>query len=180
MQRTIISRFDINNDGSPEIVIKDQHRTLRGIDSDAIYIFREKDFEDFKDRIVINEGFFKKAIGVWGIHLDKNPFRGNVYSLHDLPAFEVWTTPTRPEKQIKSYYSLGGWFYFYPFVYQGKYFTSMHDEEPDLGKWWDTEYEYSVKEKWEVILQFTPENQLKDICYLLKIPNCKNKSKNGD
>jgi hypothetical protein len=63
---TLISKFDINNDGNPEIVIKDEHRTLRGIDSDAIYIFREKDFADFKDKIVINKRFAKKAIGVWG------------------------------------------------------------------------------------------------------------------
>jgi uncharacterized protein len=173
----LISKFDINNDGSPEIIIKDEHRTLNSMDSDAIYIFSEKDFADFKDKIVINEGFAKKAIGIWGwAVLDKKPFQGNVYSLHDLPAVEVWTTPAG--KQIKNYYGLGGWFYFYPFFYKGKYFTSMHDWLPDVGKWWDTEYEYSVKEKWEVILQFTPENQLKDICYLLKIPNCKNKSKN--
>jgi hypothetical protein len=116
---------------------------------------------------------------VWGVDLDKNPFRANVYWLHELPAFEVRTSPTRPGKQFKHYYSLGGWFYFYPFIYQGKYFTSMHDWLPDVGKWWDTEYEKYVKKKWEVILLFTPENQLKDMCYLLKIPHCKNKNRNG-
>ncbi len=160
----LISKFDINNDGKPEIIIKYGHRTLSGWDSDALYIFREKDFADFKDKIVINESFFKKAIGVWGVDVDNNPFRANVYRLHDLPAF----------------YALGGWFYFYPFVYQGKYFTSMHDWLPDVGKWWDTEYEKSVKEKWEVILRFTPENQLEDLCYLLKISDCKNKDKRAN
>jgi len=77
--------------------------------------------------------------------LDKNPFRGNVYALHELPAFEVWTRPTRPGKQIRNYYSLGGWFYFCPFVYQGKYFTSMHDWLPETGKEWDAEYEKDEK-----------------------------------
>jgi hypothetical protein len=133
-----------------------------------------------KDKIVINEAFFKKAIGVWGNDSDKNPFRANVYRLRELPAFEVWTTPTTPAKQVKTYYSLGGWFYFHPFVYQGKYFTSMHDWLPETGKEWDTEYEKYVVKKWEVVLRFTPENQIKDICYFLRIPNCRNKSKNGD
>jgi hypothetical protein len=59
---TLVSKFDINNDGTPEIVIKDEHRTLSSVDSDALYIFREKDFADFKDKIVINEEFAKKAI----------------------------------------------------------------------------------------------------------------------
>lgn len=177
---TLISRFDINNDGSPEIILKDEHRTLSSVDSDALYIFREKDFADFKDKIVINEAFAKKAIGgwgngVWGNDSDENPFRANVYWLRELPAFEVWTRPTRPGKQIRNYYSLGGWFYFYPFVYQGKYFTSMHDWLPETGKEWDTEYEKYVVKKWEVILRLTPENQLKDICYLLKVRDCKNK-----
>jgi uncharacterized protein len=161
----LISKFDINNDGSPEIIIKDEHRTLNLVDSDALYVFREKDFTDFKDKIVINEDFAKKTIGAWGWGAlgDETRFKGNVYRLHALPAF----------------YALGGWFYFYPFVYQGKYFTSMHDWLPDAGKWWDTEYEKYVKKKWEVILLFTPENQLKDLCYLLKIPHCKNKNRNG-
>ncbi len=104
---TLISKFDINNDGNPEIIIKDEHRTLSSVDSDVLYIFREKDFADFKDRIVINEAFSKKAIGqwgggVWGNDSDKNPFRANVYWLHELPAFEVWTRPTRPGKQIRN------------------------------------------------------------------------------
>jgi uncharacterized protein YecT (DUF1311 family) len=174
---TLISKFDINNDGSPEIIIKDEHRNLRLMDSDAIYIFREKDFADFKDKIVINENFAKRAIGAWGWGAfgDETPFRGNGYELHELPAYKVQTTPTTPEKQFKYLYSLAGWFYFYPFIYQGKYFTSMHDWQPDVGKSWDTEYENYVKKKWEVILLFTPENQLKDVCYLLKVSDCKDK-----
>lgn len=174
----LISKFDINNDGSQEIIIKDEHRTLREWDSYAIYIFREKDFADFKDRIVINDGFFKKTIGVWGVDLDKNPFEGNGYRLHELPAHRVQASPTTPGKQFKYYYSLVGWFYFHPFIYQGKYFTSMHDWEPETGKESDTEYEKYVVKKWEVILQFTPENQLRDVCYLLKVPDCKNKGGN--
>jgi uncharacterized protein len=88
---TLISRFDINNDGSPEIIIKDEHRTLNSMDSDAIYIFREKDFADFKDKIVINEGFARKAIGAWGWGAlgNETPFKGNVYRLSELPAFKV-------------------------------------------------------------------------------------------
>jgi hypothetical protein len=177
---TLISRFDINNDGSPEVILKDEHRSLRGWDSDALYIFREQDFADFKGKIVINEAFDKKAISVWGLDFgDERPFGGNVYWLHELPARKVWTTPTTTGKQFKHYYSLGAWFYFYPFIYQGKYFTSMHDSWPDAGKWWETDYEQYLKKKktWEVILRLTHENQLEDVCYLLKISDCKDKNK---
>ncbi len=55
----------------------------------------------------------------------------------------------------------------------------MHDWLPETGKEWDTEYEKYVRKKWEVILLFTPENQLKDLCYLLKVSDCKNKKGNG-
>jgi hypothetical protein len=51
----------------------------------------------------------------------------------------------------------------------------MYDELPDFGEQWDTEDKHYVEKKWEVILRFTPENQLEDVCYLLKIPKCTNK-----
>jgi hypothetical protein len=39
----LISRFDINNDGKPEIIVKDYRRGLKGRDSDRVYVFREGD-----------------------------------------------------------------------------------------------------------------------------------------
>ena len=158
---TLISKFDINNDGKPEIIIKDEHRTVRGIDADGLYIFRENDFNDFKDKVVINQDFADKAVGAWGYVFNKKPFRANVYRLNEL----------------STKYYLGGWFYFHTFFYKGKYFTSMNDRLPDTAeKWRAPEYE---ENKWEVVFQFTPESQLKDVCYFLKVSNCKNINKGG-
>ena len=172
----LISKFDINNDGKPEVIIKDENRNLKGIPSDALYVFREEDFDYSKTEVAINEDFANKAIGAWGGVFYKKPFEGNVYRLYELPVFEIWTIPEIKEK-IRIHYSLGGWFYFHTFIYKGKYFTSMYDlipedliENKDLSE---------VLKKWEVILQYTPENQLKDICYLLKVCECHNKSKGG-
>lgn len=173
---TLISKFDINNDGVSEIIIKDDHRAVRGIESDGLYIFREKDFNIFRDKIVISQEFADKTIGAWGWVFNKKPFEGNVYSLYELPPYKIWVDPTPAKKKVKFYYSLGGWFYFYPFIYKGKYFTSMNDRLPDTAeKWRVPEYE---EDKWEVIFQFTPDNQVEDVCYLLKVCDCK-KTNNG-
>lgn len=161
----LISRFDINNDGKPEIIVKDYRRGLKGRHSDHFYVFREGDLNYFQNGVTINDDFKNRAIGIWG-DFGKKPFEGNVYSLYGLPAFETFTIPETKES-LKFYYSLGGWFYFYPFLFGNKYFISMNDWHPDMV------------EKWEVILSFTPENELKDTCYFIKVCDCKDKKKGG-
>jgi hypothetical protein len=155
-QPILISKFDINNDGKPEIIVKDEHRTLKGIDSDAFYVFREGDLNYYQNGVIINDEFANKAIGAWGGVFNKKPFEGNVYSLYGLPAFETFTIPETKESS-KFYYSLGGWFYFHPFLFGKKYFISMNDWHPDMVG------------KWEVILSFTLGNELKDTCYFIKV-----------
>ncbi len=168
----LLSKFDINNDGKDEIIIKDEHEGVRGIDSDRLYIFREKDYDFSQDEITLGKAFADKAIGAWGYVFNRKPFEGNVYSLYELPPYKIWIDPTSANKNFKFYYALGGWFYFHPFFYKGKYFTSMNDRLPGTAERWRLDPAYE-ENKWEVILQFTPENQLKDTCYFLKVSDCK-------
>jgi hypothetical protein len=161
----LISKFDINNDGKPEIIVKDYRRGLKGRDSDRFYVFREGDLNYFQNGVTINDDFANKAIGIWG-DFGKKPFEANVYSLYALPAFEIFTIPETKES-LKFYYSLGGWFYFHPFLFGKKYFISMNDWQGDLA------------EKWEVVLSFTPENQLKDTCYFIKVCGRNDRQKGG-
>lgn len=162
-QPTLISKFDINNDGKPEIIVKDEHRTLKGIDSDAFYVFKEGDLNYYQNGVIINDEFANKAIGAWGGVFNKKPFEGNGYKLYEIPGPEVWEFEGR---KIPVKYFLGAWFYFHPFLYGNKYFTSMND--------------YGDKpEKWQVILYFTPENQLKDTCYFIKVCGRNDRQKGG-
>jgi hypothetical protein len=159
----LISTFDINNDGKPEIIVKDYRRGLKGRDSDRFYVFREGDLNYFQDGVTINDDFANKAIGIWG-DFGKKPFEGNAYELREIPGPELWKFEG---KKISVKYFLGGWFYFHPFLYGKKYFISMNDWQGDLA------------EKWEVVLSFTPENQLKDTCYFIKLCGGGDKKKGG-
>jgi len=147
----LISRFDINNDGKPEIIIKDEHLTLRGPDSDILYVFRKGDLDYSQEGFLIDD-LSDKAIAVLGFS-SRGPFMANVYTLYALPAFETLTIPGTKES-LKVNYSIGGWFYFHPFLYGDKYFVSMNGR---------------TLEGWQVVLYLTPENQLRDICYFIKL-----------
>jgi len=146
----LISRFDINNDGKPEIIIKDEHLTLQGPDSDVLYVFRKGDLDYSQEGFLIDD-LSDKAIAILGF--SGSSFVANVYMLYALPPFESLTIPGTKEP-LKVYYSLGGWFYFNPFLYGNKYFVSMNGR---------------TAEGWQVVLYLTPENQLRDTCYFIKV-----------
>jgi len=158
------AKFDINNDGKPEIIVKDYARGLEDRDSDRLYVFRDGDLNYFQNGVIINDDFANKAVGIWG-DFGRKPFEANVYSLYGLPAFETFTIPGTKES-LKFYYSLGGWFYFHPFLYDNKYFIGMNDLEIKV-------------DKWQVILSFTRKNQLEDTCYFLKVCAGDDKKKRG-
>ena len=155
----LISKFDINNDGKPEIIVKDYGRGLKDRDSDRYYVFRESELNYFQNGVTINDAFKNRAIGIWG-DFGKKPFEANVYELLEIPGPEMLEFEGR---RIPVKYFLGGWFYFHPFLFGKKYFISMNDWQRDLV------------EKWEVVLSFTPENQLKDTCYFIKVCGRNNK-----
>jgi hypothetical protein len=74
----LMSKFDINNDGDKEIVIKNESVSINGIDGNSMYFFRKKDSEYFK-RNEFNVTVFRMAIGKLTTTV------GDSYRLKELP-----------------------------------------------------------------------------------------------
>lgn len=146
-----ISKFDINNEGKEEIVIKKQHM-LSGIPYESVYYFKSEDADYFKDDEFDVKILYTKAAGGSGSF--------DTYSLKELPQH----SDILGGKEVKLYYGFGPHFYINPFNFQGSHYVAMKDNE----MW---------TEKWLVILKYTQENKPKDICYYLKISDTKTKIK---
>ncbi|MBU1052981.1 MAG: hypothetical protein KKC46_04025 [Proteobacteria bacterium] len=151
----LLSKFDINNDGKIEIVIKSYEFGLRGIPSDQIFIFDKHEENKFKDGIKRNTELYKKILGIIGYNEETSPFRANGYSLKEIPPTQI-IPMLGNKKNVPVYNFLGGWFYFNPFIYDNVYYVSMTDWEP-----------HQI-DQWLVILRLNPGNQIKDICYFKK------------
>jgi hypothetical protein len=166
----LLSTFDINNDGTKEIVIKSDGPKLKGVPSDVIYVFKQQDskyFDEFKYGINRNHDVLAKASIILGGSIDDGPFRNLVYYLKEIPS--VMTEPRRGNQMpviVKN--SLGPRFFINPFLYKETYYNTMtgkHLEQVD---------------DWLVIIKNTPDNEVQDVCYYLKAVDCKsNKSKGG-
>ena len=152
----VMSRFDINNDGKEEIVIKFIGE-WKGSPADSLYFFKSEYSDYFKDEFDVN-GLYLKAIGAAGTMVDTMAFRGNAYYLKELPKIPIGIISG---KEAYSHYSLGGWFFVNPFVFKEAYYINMRDN--------------SSEAKFLVILKYTKDNQPKDICYYLKVSDCNNK-----
>lgn len=150
----LMSRFDINNDGKEEIVLKFTQFFKREF-ADNLYFFKSEYSHFFKDEFDVN-GLHLKAIGKMGTMA----FMGNTYALKGLPQISEIVGG----KEVKLFYVMGGWFYVNPFVFKEASYIDMRDDDPPDSK------------KFLVILKYTKDNQLKDICYFLKAVNCKNKN----
>jgi hypothetical protein len=162
----LMSTFDINNDGKEEIVLWSRDRGLRSTPSDQIYVFTKEEAALFKDGIEDIPDNYRNAIGILGGALGREPFPGNGYSLKEIPPAEI-APKLGQRRNVKIYHGLGGWFYFNPFLYKGMYYVTMTDWDPPVTK------------QWLVILKYTPENQVKDICYYLKAVVSKKTSPEG-
>ncbi|MCL4536255.1 MAG: hypothetical protein M1610_01480 [Nitrospirae bacterium] len=158
----LISKFDINNDGKEELVVKDTV-PVRGRPSESLYYLKNEDSVYFKDDEVDVKILYDKATGAVGTGAG-GAFKANVYFLKKLPPFGI--RDIEPFKGHLRYYSLGGWFILNPFVFKKAYYISMMDNDPSENK------------KFLVILKYSKDNQLKDICYYLKTLDCKNKGGN--
>lgn len=153
----LMSKFDINNDGDKEIVIKDESVSIRGIEGQSIYFFRKEDSEYFKgDEFDVT--VFRRAIG------KQTTTVGDPYELKELPQFLYLRIG---DKEAKSYYTLGIYHYIHPFFSKGNYYLDMNDNVP-----FDNKGIYSTK--FLVILKYTGDNQINDTCYFLKVCDCKN------
>jgi hypothetical protein len=150
-----MSKFDINNDGKEEIVIKDKGM-LRSNFTESLYYFKNEDSGYFKEDEFDIKILYTKATGAVGT----GGFKGNTYALKELPQI----LEVIGGKEVKLYHVMGGWFYVNPFVFKEVYYMSMRDDDPSDIK------------KFSVILKYTKDNQLKDICYYLKAVDCKNKN----
>ncbi len=144
----IISRFDINNDGKEEIIVKEEG-SLKGILSENLYYFKGEDSDYFKDEFDIKI-LYNKAIR-------KLAFTGGFYDLKELPQFLYLGIGG---KEVKGHYLLAGHFYINPFAFKETYYIDMKDNE-EIGNFL-------------VILKYTKDNQIKDVCYYLKVSDCKN------
>ena len=155
-----ISYYDINNDGKKEIVIKDEG-SYKGIPSDNLHFFKNEDVSLFQEDAFDIKILYNKATG--------NIRSGgrNTYELKELPEF-IYSGID--DKDTNAYYSLGAYIYINPFSFAGTYYLNVKDDVP-----FDFKKMYSGK--FLVILKYTKENQIKDICYFLKVSDCI-KSKN--
>ena len=154
----LMSKFDINNDGDKEIVIKDESVSIRGIEGHSIYFFRKEDSEYFEgDEFDVT--VFRRAIGKLTTTV------GDSYELKQLPQFLYLGIG---DKEAKSYYTLGIYIYLHPFFFKENYYLDMNDHVP-----FDSKGIYS--NNFSVILKYTGDNQINDTCYFLKVCDCKNK-----
>lgn len=151
----LMTRFDINNDGKEEVVIKDTN-SLSGRPSESLYYFKNEDSHYFNDEEVDVNIAYNKATGAVGT----GGFKSNVYRLKELPQI----SEIIGGKEEKLFYVMGGWFYVKPFVFNDAYYIDVRDDDPSDIK------------KFLVVLRYTSGNQLKDICYYLKAPDCKTKT----
>jgi hypothetical protein len=150
----LISKFDINNDGLIEIIILDKKQTLRGIDSDALYIFKDKAIDYNKNNIMINENFSNKAIGEWGKASNRKPFHFGKYFLQEIPPQHKLPRLGNKRKEPISI-TLNGFFYFNPFIYDKVFYVAMTE--------WDRHQRET--EKLLVVIKLNSDNQIKDVCY---------------
>jgi hypothetical protein len=159
----LISRFDINNDGKEETVIKHESY-YKNILSDHLHYFKTEDASLFKEDAFDIAILYNKATGSIG-----NGSR-YTYVLKELPQFIYLGVG---DKEAKAYYSLGKYIYIHPFFFAGTYYLGINDEVP-----FDIKRIYSGK--FLVILKYTKDNQIKDTCYFLKVSDCrKNISKDS-
>jgi hypothetical protein len=120
----LVSRFDINNDGTEEIVVKSES-SFKGILSDGLYYFTGESADYFKDG-EFDVSLLRKATGSIG----GGP--AHVYDLKELPQFLYLGIG---DKEAKAYYSLGGYVYIHPFFFKGCYYLDIKDEVPyDIDK----------------------------------------------
>lgn len=147
----VMSRFDINNDGKEEIVVKFVGE-WKGSPADSLYFFKKEYSDYFKDEFDVKD-LYLKAIGKVGTMV----FEGNSYALKELPKIFIGIIG---DKEAYNHYSLGGHFYVDPFVFKEAYYINMRDDSSEI--------------KFLVILKYTKDNQLKDTCYYLKVADCNN------
>jgi hypothetical protein len=148
----LMSKFDINNDGDKEIVIKDESVSIRDIEGQSIYFFRKEDSEYFKgDEFDMTA--FRRAIGKLTTTI------GDSYKLKELPQFVYLGIGG---KESKAYHTLGIYIYLHPFFFKGSYYLDMNDNVP-----YDNKGIYS--RKFLVILKYTEDNQINDTCYFRKV-----------
>lgn len=161
-ETVLISRFDINNDGKEEVVVK-KESFFKGISSENLYYFKGENADSFKNTEFDVYLLHTKAAG----SIDSGP--GNTYKLKELPQFLYLGIG---DKESKAYYSLGVYLYLYPLFFKGTYYLDMKDEVPS-----DIQGIYSSR--FLLILKYSKDNQPKDICYFLKTTNCKNNPGGG-
>jgi len=164
----LLSMFDINNDGTKEIVIKSDGPKINRIPSDIIYAFKQQDskyFDDFKYGINRNHDVLSKAIIIWGGAYGRPPFNDG-YFLNEIPPFEI-APELGDEKNVVIRNVLGVRFFFNPFLYNETYYSTM------------TSNHLEQVANWLVILKNTPDNKVQDVCYYLKAVDCRSKKSKG-
>lgn len=153
----LMSRFDINNDGKEEIIIKSTG-SIRGNTTYSLDIFKGEDIGVFKDEFDVKN--FKKAIGSIG------KFDKGIYELKEIPARQM-IQPEGGRKGYAYYYYISPHFNdIRPLVYNSSVYTEM------IGG-------HDYKREWSVILRYTKENKLKDICYYFRAIDCEEKTQKG-
>jgi len=157
----LLSMFDINNDGTKEIVLnRDLSRSGRHIPSNNIFAFKQQDskyFDEFKYGVNRNHDLLGMAMIIEG---------GRGRFLNELPPAEI-APELGYEKNVVIRNALIGSLLLHPVFYKGSYFVTMTDWQPD-----------EVAE-WLVIVKYTPDNQAKDVCYYLKAVDCNSKKSKG-
>ncbi len=149
----LMSRFDINNDGKEEVVIKDAGMVF-SIITENLFYFKGEDSAYFKEKEFDIKILYNNATGRVGGGAD---FERSVYYLKKLPQIYIGIIGG---KEAYSHYPVGPHFYVNPFNFKGAYYIDMKDMQRSSNKWL-------------VILKYAKDNQIKDICYFLKASDCK-------
>lgn len=150
----MISKFDVNNDGKEEIVIKTEGYLSSRL-TQALHIFKGEDYKYFENDFDMRN--INKRSGTIGV------FERMEYPLKEIPSKE----PIPPGGYNSGYdywdyYSIGPQYFINTLIYKNKYFIDIRD--PDGYPW-------------VAILEFTKGNALNDICYFFKSLDCKKTTK---
>lgn len=148
------ARFDIDNDGRAELVVK-WSSCLGGIRSDTLYIFRNEEspagiYETIMNKFPPSDSPQAKANQKR--LLGQISYTGEWYELKKLPLFKG----KRGGMQL---HGIGGVVWIHPFVFGGKTYLNLHDLCCDEGG-----------SAWHVIARYRREEkksvQLEEMCYV--------------
>lgn len=146
----LVSRFDINNDGMEEIVVKWEGLSLHSHLTDKLRIYSMSD-----SNLFMNDFNAAKAIDKIIFEFPKES-DSQQYCLKELPRSRIAPSSSNGRKFDIYYNCIGPFFEINPFRFGSVSYVSV------IGT-------YGYHREWHLILRYTKDNAPKDICYLFRV-----------